>query len=103
MRVAARAERDEDRQQVLVGRVVALRLAREAAIGEKVGDPSYAMYLGDIFTVTANLAALPAISIPIGTVDGLPAGGQFIADRWGEATMVRAAAALERALQDGAR
>ena len=44
------------------------------------------MYLGDISTVTANLAALPAISMPVGTVDGLPAGGQFMADRWDEAT-----------------
>jgi aspartyl-tRNA(Asn)/glutamyl-tRNA(Gln) amidotransferase subunit A len=64
-------------------------------IGEKVDDP-YQMYLADIFTVTANLAALPAISVPIGTVDGLPVGGQFLARRWDEATLIRAAAALER-------
>jgi aspartyl-tRNA(Asn)/glutamyl-tRNA(Gln) amidotransferase subunit A len=68
-------------------------------LGEKVDDP-YQMYLADIFTVTANLASLPAISVPIGRVDGLPAGGQLIADRWDEATMVRAAAALERALAE---
>jgi len=66
-------------------------------LGEKTADP-YQMYLADIFTVTANLAALPAISLPIGTVDGLPIGGQIIADRWNEAVMVRTAAALERAL-----
>lgn len=68
-------------------------------LGEKVDDP-YQMYLADIFTVTANLAAIPALSLPIGTVDGLPAGGQLLADRWDEATMVRAAAALERALKE---
>lgn len=67
--------------------------------GEWVDDP-YQMYLADIFTVTANLAAIPGISLPIGTVEGLPAGGQFLADRWDEATMVRAAAALERALKE---
>jgi aspartyl-tRNA(Asn)/glutamyl-tRNA(Gln) amidotransferase subunit A len=66
-------------------------------LGEKTADP-YQMYLADIFTVTANLAALPALSLPIGTVAGLPIGGQIIADRWNEATMVRTAAALERAL-----
>jgi aspartyl-tRNA(Asn)/glutamyl-tRNA(Gln) amidotransferase subunit A len=66
-------------------------------IGEKTEDP-YAMYLSDVFTVTANLAGLPAISVPIGTVDGLPVGGQIMADRWAEPTMLRAAAALERVL-----
>ncbi|HEX7050265.1 MAG TPA: Asp-tRNA(Asn)/Glu-tRNA(Gln) amidotransferase subunit GatA [Longimicrobiales bacterium] len=66
-------------------------------LGEKLDDP-YQMYLADVFTVTANLAALPAISIPIGTVDGLPVGGQILADRWDETTMIRAAAALERVL-----
>jgi aspartyl-tRNA(Asn)/glutamyl-tRNA(Gln) amidotransferase subunit A len=63
------------------------------APGAKV-DP-YEIYLSDIFTVTANLAAIPAISIPIGTADGLPVGGQFMARRWREDTMLRAAAALE--------
>ncbi len=66
-------------------------------LGEKLEDP-YQMYLADIFTVTANLAGVPALSLPIGTVDGLPVGGQLIADRWQEGVMVRAAAALERAI-----
>ena len=66
-------------------------------IGEKSDDP-YQMYLSDIFTVTANLAAIPGISVPIGAVGGLPVGGQILADRWNETTMVRAAAALERLL-----
>ncbi len=70
-------------------------------IGEKVEDP-YEMYLSDIFTVTANLAGIPGISVPIGELEGLPVGGQILADRWQEATMVRAAAALERALAGAA-
>ena len=39
-------------------------------------DP-YEMYLSDIFTATANLAGVPAMSVPIGRVDGLPVGGQL--------------------------
>ncbi|HEX7089757.1 MAG TPA: Asp-tRNA(Asn)/Glu-tRNA(Gln) amidotransferase subunit GatA [Longimicrobiales bacterium] len=70
-------------------------------LGEKLEDP-YQMYLADIFTVTANLAGVPALSLPIGTVDGLPVGGQLIADRWQEGLLVRAAAALERALAEAA-
>jgi aspartyl-tRNA(Asn)/glutamyl-tRNA(Gln) amidotransferase subunit A len=65
-------------------------------LGE-VSDP-YEMYLSDIFTVTANLAGVPAMSQPIGAVDGLPVGGQFMAPHFGEATMLRAAAVLEQAL-----
>jgi aspartyl-tRNA(Asn)/glutamyl-tRNA(Gln) amidotransferase subunit A len=61
--------------------------------GAKV-DP-YDLYLSDIFTVTANLAAIPAISVPIGKADGMPVGGQLMARRWDEHTMFRAAAGLE--------
>ena len=60
-------------------------------------DP-YEMYLSDIFTCTANLAGVPGISVPIGRVDGLPVGGQFIANHYAEFGMFRAAYALERAL-----
>ncbi|MBC7788464.1 MAG: Asp-tRNA(Asn)/Glu-tRNA(Gln) amidotransferase subunit GatA [Anaerolineae bacterium] len=66
-------------------------------LGAKTDDP-YAMYLSDIFTVTANLAGVPAMSVPIGRVDGLPVGGQFIAPHFGEQAMFGAAFALERAL-----
>lgn len=53
-------------------------------IGEKVGDP-VAMYLADLFTVPANIAQHPAISIPSGnTKTGLPLGVQFIGPRFGE-------------------
>ncbi|MFN9214704.1 MAG: Asp-tRNA(Asn)/Glu-tRNA(Gln) amidotransferase subunit GatA, partial [Gemmatimonadota bacterium] len=60
-------------------------------------DP-YEMYLSDIFTVTANLAGIPAMSQPIGRLDGLPVGGQFLAAHFDESTMFRAAFGLERAL-----
>jgi len=63
--------------------------------GEKLGDP-IAMYLSDIFTVTANLAGLPAMSIPIGRVKGLPIGGQLIGQAFLEDEMIEAAYALER-------
>ena len=62
-----------------------------------VKDP-YEMYLSDIFTVTANLAGVPAMSLPIGRVAGLPVGGQIIAPHFGEAAMFRIAYALESAL-----
>jgi len=62
-----------------------------------ISDP-YEMYLSDIFTVTANLAGVPAMSQPIGRVDGLPVGGQFIAPHFGEETMFAFAYALERTL-----
>ncbi|WP_345785215.1 Asp-tRNA(Asn)/Glu-tRNA(Gln) amidotransferase subunit GatA [Roseisolibacter sp. H3M3-2] len=62
-----------------------------------LSDP-YEMYLSDIFTVTANLAGVPAMSVPVGRVDGLPVGGQLIAPHFGEPAMFRAAYALERAL-----
>jgi aspartyl-tRNA(Asn)/glutamyl-tRNA(Gln) amidotransferase subunit A len=70
-------------------------------IGERTADP-YLMYLADVFTVTANLAGLPGISVPIGTSHGLPVGGQLLADRWQEPLMLRAAAALEAAVGERA-
>ncbi|MEX2177566.1 MAG: Asp-tRNA(Asn)/Glu-tRNA(Gln) amidotransferase subunit GatA [Gemmatimonadaceae bacterium] len=60
-------------------------------------DP-YEMYLSDIFTCTANLAGVPAISLPIGRVDSLPVGGQFMTPHFDEQRMFHLAAALERAL-----
>jgi aspartyl-tRNA(Asn)/glutamyl-tRNA(Gln) amidotransferase subunit A len=59
-------------------------------------DP-YEMYMNDIFTATANLAGVPAISVPIGDVDGLPVGGQLIAPHFDEQMMFRGAFALEAA------
>ena len=63
--------------------------------GEKLADP-VAMYVSDIFTVTANLAGLPAISLPIGRAKGLPLGGQLIGQAFLEDEMLEAAYALER-------
>ena len=64
-------------------------------------DP-YEMYLSDIFTVTANLAGIPAMSLPIGRIDGLPVGGQILARHFDEYRMFAAAYALERALGEEA-
>ncbi|MGI9091280.1 MAG: Asp-tRNA(Asn)/Glu-tRNA(Gln) amidotransferase subunit GatA [Gemmatimonadaceae bacterium] len=66
-----------------------------------VSDP-YEMYLSDIFTVTANLAGIPGISIPIGRVDKLPVGGQFLAKHFDEPTMFHVAAAFEAAMGEEA-
>jgi len=65
-------------------------------LGEKVADP-IAMYLSDVFTTQANIAGLPAISVPAGlSPEGLPIGMQLIAG-WGqEATLMRGALGLER-------
>jgi aspartyl-tRNA(Asn)/glutamyl-tRNA(Gln) amidotransferase subunit A len=62
-----------------------------------ISDP-YEMYLSDIFTATANLAGVPAMSLPIGRAGGLPVGGQLIAAHFGEPKMFEVAFALERAL-----
>ncbi|MEO6525612.1 MAG: Asp-tRNA(Asn)/Glu-tRNA(Gln) amidotransferase subunit GatA [Gemmatimonadaceae bacterium] len=62
-----------------------------------ISDP-YEMYLSDIFTATANLAGVPAMSVPIGRVGGLPVGGQFLASHFDETRMFTAAFALERAM-----
>lgn len=69
--------------------------------GEKTSDP-VAMYLSDVFTVTANLAGLPAISLPLGRIKGLPIGGQFIGQAFLEDEMLEAAYALERVVPAGA-
>ncbi len=70
-------------------------------LGEKLDDP-VAMYLSDIFTTTANIAGLPAISIPGGhSPDGLPVGLQLLAGWGGEKMVIRGAAALERMFQTG--
>jgi aspartyl-tRNA(Asn)/glutamyl-tRNA(Gln) amidotransferase subunit A len=66
------------------------------AIGA-ISDP-YEMYMSDIFTVTANLAGVPAMSVPIGRVRGLPVGGQISTGAFDEYTMFRVAFALEAAL-----
>lgn len=63
-------------------------------IGELVDDP-VSMYLQDIFTVTINLAGVPAVSVPAGAVDGLPVGAQVIGRHFDEQTVLRVAASIE--------
>jgi aspartyl-tRNA(Asn)/glutamyl-tRNA(Gln) amidotransferase subunit A len=65
-------------------------------IGEKLGDP-LAMYLSDVFTIPINLAGITALSLPVGlSADRLPIGVQMMANHFDEATLLRAASALER-------
>ncbi len=64
-------------------------------VGEKVNDP-LAMYLEDVCTVPINLAGVPAISLPCGFAGGLPVGVQIIGKPLDEATVLRAAYALEQ-------
>jgi aspartyl-tRNA(Asn)/glutamyl-tRNA(Gln) amidotransferase subunit A len=66
-------------------------------LGEKVDDP-LAMYLADIYTVTANLAGIPGISIPCGeTKEKLPIGMQIFGKHFDEAMILRVANAYEKA------
>jgi aspartyl-tRNA(Asn)/glutamyl-tRNA(Gln) amidotransferase subunit A len=66
------------------------------ALGEKTGDPLQ-MYLNDIFTVSANLSGLPAISVPGGFSPArLPIGVQLTGRPFDEATLLRAADAYQR-------
>ena len=58
------------------------------------------MYLADVFTVSANLAGLPGISIPCGfSTDGVPIGFQLMGRMFDEATLLRVADAYERATE----
>ncbi len=79
--------------------VVAMPTAPTTAfrLGEKIEDPLQ-MYLADIFTVSANLAGLPAISVPCGLDGGgLPVGLQLTAPAFAETMLLRAAAGYEDA------
>ena len=78
-------------------------------LGEKLADPM-AMYLEDVYTVGVNLAGLPAITLPGGWADveddgsaappaRLPVGVQLIGPAWEEATLLRSARTLEKALR----
>jgi len=64
-------------------------------IGEKTDDPLQ-MYLSDIFTISANLAGIPGISVPCGfTAGGLPIGVQFLAGHFQEGRLIQFASAYE--------
>jgi aspartyl-tRNA(Asn)/glutamyl-tRNA(Gln) amidotransferase subunit A len=64
-------------------------------LGEKTADP-LTMYLSDIYTVSASLAGLPALSTPCGFADGLPVGLQILARPLDEAMVLRIADAFQR-------
>ena len=67
------------------------------ALGEKVDDP-LAMYLNDIYTVTANLAGVPGISVPCGlSAERLPIGYQLLGPYWSEPTLFKLAHAYAQA------
>jgi aspartyl-tRNA(Asn)/glutamyl-tRNA(Gln) amidotransferase subunit A len=65
------------------------------AIGAKVDDP-ITMYLNDIYTIGANLAGLPAISLPCGFVDNLPVGLQLVGPHFAEGKLLNAAHGYQR-------
>jgi aspartyl-tRNA(Asn)/glutamyl-tRNA(Gln) amidotransferase subunit A len=66
-------------------------------LGERTSDP-LAMYLADVYTITANLAGIPGLSVPCGfTGAGLPVGLQLLGPPLGEATLLGAAAAYQAA------
>jgi aspartyl-tRNA(Asn)/glutamyl-tRNA(Gln) amidotransferase subunit A len=67
-------------------------------LGQKIGDP-LAMYLSDVYTVSANLAGIPGMSIPCGQVDELPVGLQLLGPALGELTLLRIADGFQRLTQ----
>ncbi len=72
-------------------------------IGERSDDP-LAMYLSDIYTVSANLAGVPAISVPCGLSDaGLPIGVQLVGNFWSEDVLLNLAHTYETAFPLGSR
>jgi aspartyl-tRNA(Asn)/glutamyl-tRNA(Gln) amidotransferase subunit A len=64
------------------------------ALGERLEDPVQ-MYLADVFTASANLAGIPAISVPCGVSNRLPVGLQLMAPAWKESVLFRVAAGYE--------
>ncbi|MBK5254908.1 MAG: Asp-tRNA(Asn)/Glu-tRNA(Gln) amidotransferase subunit GatA, partial [Vicinamibacteria bacterium] len=71
-------------------------------LGEKTANP-LEMYLADVFTVPANLAGVPGLSVPCGFSSGLPVGIQFVARTFAERTLFRAGHATERLMGAGAK
>ncbi len=68
-------------------------------LGSKGTQDPVEMYMNDIFTVPANLAGLPALSLPVGLDElGLPLGVQLIGNNWQEALLLNTAFNLENTL-----
>ena len=63
--------------------------------GEKMADP-LKMYLSDVFTVTANLAGIPGLTVPAGFIDGLPNGLQILGPHFSEDMLFRVGHAFEQ-------
>ncbi|MFZ5433639.1 MAG: amidase family protein, partial [Calditrichota bacterium] len=71
-------------------------------LGEKVDDP-LEMYLSDVFTVSANLTGVPAISVPVASESGkLPIGLQIIGPHFAEELILRLGVEVENLQRDGA-
>jgi aspartyl-tRNA(Asn)/glutamyl-tRNA(Gln) amidotransferase subunit A len=66
------------------------------ALGAKIDDP-VTMYLNDIYTIGANLAGLPGLSMPCGSIDGLPMGLQLIGPHFAEGRVLNAAHQFQQA------
>jgi len=64
-------------------------------IGERIDDP-YQMYLTDIFTIPANMAGIPGVSVPCGFSNDMPVGLQFLGPAFDESTMLGVAHAYEQ-------
>jgi aspartyl-tRNA(Asn)/glutamyl-tRNA(Gln) amidotransferase subunit A len=64
-------------------------------VGARTDDP-YQMYLADVFTIPANMAGIPGVSVPCGFSEGLPVGLQFLGKAFDEATVLKVAHAYER-------
>lgn len=67
-------------------------------LGEKVNEP-LKMYLSDIFTVTANLAGIPALAVPSGFINGLPVGIQILGPQFSEEKLFRIGYVYEQATE----
>ena len=65
-------------------------------LGEKIDDP-LTMYLQDIYTISANLAGIPGLSVPCGFVDSLPVGLQILGKQFDEETILKVGIAFEQA------
>jgi len=68
--------------------------------GEKIKDP-LAMYKADLFTAPINLAGICAMSVPCGSIDGLPLGLQIIGDKYKEANIIKAGLGFEGGVRNG--
>lgn len=64
-------------------------------LGEKVDDP-LTMYLSDVYTVPINLAGLPALSLPVGQINGLPVGAQLVGNHFQENKILQIAKSIEK-------